>query len=197
MKKYTILLLMLPLLAVQCRKDQNKDLEPVVCMDGDTLCELSKLPLITTIGANTFGCLLNGKAWLAYSDAPGKEHLKASYYKNAFQFFGRIYNEKSEIVTSISVGAYNYFFETDSIRIGAEGNGSGFIVKYYEGCHFYEYNEYQNGYMKVLRLDTINRIVSVTFEFTHIIDRYNLAHEFCDTDTNYITHGRADILFKL
>jgi hypothetical protein len=197
MKKYTILLLMLPLLALQCKKDKNKDPEPVVCMEGDTLCELSKLPPITTTGARTFGCLLNGKAWVAYSDAPGMEHWRASYYKNAFQVFGRIYNEKSEIVTSISVGAYNYFFDADSIKVGIDHYGSGNIVKYSDGCAVYRYNKRYDGYMNILRLDTINSIISVTFEFTHIVDRYNLAQEFCGTDTNYITHGRADILFKL
>ena len=30
--------------------------------------ELSKLPAATQIGANTFGCLVNGKAWIAQTD---------------------------------------------------------------------------------------------------------------------------------
>jgi hypothetical protein len=199
MKKHLIyIFLLLPLLAMQCKKDTAHSLNNTApCADGDTQCELAKLPPITTSGANTFGCLLNGKAWLAYSDAPGKQHWRASYYKNSFQVSGKIYNKQKEIVTSISVGAYNYFFDTDSIKIGVNDYGSGFIIKFSDGCNFYEENEYYDGHMKVLRLDTINRIVSVTFEFTHIVDRHNLAQEFCGTDTNYITHGRADILFKL
>jgi hypothetical protein len=188
---------MLPLLAMQCKKDKNKDPEPVVCMDGDTLCELSKLPPITTIGANTFGCLLNGKAWLAYSDAPGKRYLFADYYKNAFDIMGRIYDENGILIEVIGVSSYDYQFDIDSIQIVNQDKGKGKVIKYSDNCFFRGEYEFYEGHMEVLRLDTINRIVSVTFEFTHIIDRYNLAHEFCDTDTNYITHGRADILFKL
>jgi hypothetical protein len=66
MKKHTLLLLLLPLMAMQCKKDTIHSLNNTApCAPGDTLCELAKLPAITTTGANTFGCLLNGKAWLA------------------------------------------------------------------------------------------------------------------------------------
>ncbi|TAD92861.1 MAG: hypothetical protein EAY75_01615 [Bacteroidetes bacterium] len=48
----TVFLLFMPLLlAASCKKDKLAD-------------ELSKLPPATQTGANTFGCLVNGKAWV-------------------------------------------------------------------------------------------------------------------------------------
>ena len=36
--------------------------------DKTETTELSKLPAATQTGANTFGCLVNGKAWVAQND---------------------------------------------------------------------------------------------------------------------------------
>jgi hypothetical protein len=123
--------------------------------------------------------------------------LLADYYRNEFQIRGRTYDDQGQLIEVIGVNASAYQFDTDSIVISNQTNGSAGVDKYSDDCFYRGEYEYYDGLMKVLRLDTINRIVSVTFAFTHIVDRYNLAQEFCGTDTNYITHGRADILFKL
>ena len=63
MKKYTtflIVLLATTLLAASCKKDKPQD----------NRTELEKLPAITQIGANTFGCLVDGKAWLPNGSKP-------------------------------------------------------------------------------------------------------------------------------
>lgn len=63
MKKYTtflIVLLATTLLAASCKKDKAQD----------DRTELEKLPPITQTGANTFGCLVNGKAWLPNGRKP-------------------------------------------------------------------------------------------------------------------------------
>jgi hypothetical protein len=56
-KNNTLWLLLLALcsLFAACKKDSPQD-------------ELSKLPPATQTGANTFGCLVNGKAWVAQTD---------------------------------------------------------------------------------------------------------------------------------
>ena len=56
MTKYTTLLLVVlasTLLAASCKKTETQ------------LTELQKLPPATQTGANTFGCIVNGKAWVA------------------------------------------------------------------------------------------------------------------------------------
>lgn len=46
-----------------------------------TKTELEKLPPITQIGANTFGCLINGKAWI-----PENENLWLTTHPLRFYF---------------------------------------------------------------------------------------------------------------
>ena len=53
MKKIITVIILSTLLSVSCKKTK---IEPT---------ELSKLPAATQTGANTFGCLVNGKAWIA------------------------------------------------------------------------------------------------------------------------------------
>jgi hypothetical protein len=80
MKKITLFLLLLPLLAMQCRKDKND------CPEGDKACELAKLPPLTTEGKGTFGCLVNGKAWLPESNTPVPK-LRSTYHDEEQAYF--------------------------------------------------------------------------------------------------------------
>lgn len=65
------LLLALSSLFAACKKDAPQD-------------ELSKLPPATQTGANTFGCLVNGKAWVAQTDCKFLcDPSFAMYYDNS------------------------------------------------------------------------------------------------------------------
>jgi hypothetical protein len=199
MKKHLIyILLLLPLLAMQCKKDTTHSLNNTApCAPGDTLCELAKLPPITTTGANTFGCLLNGKAWIS---KPGgyERNVQGDYYNGELTFSGgRYYNSKYhdkiiiDFFKSVRTDTMLHFTNDGSIRIRYD--------KFYEEyCHYDNRTTSYFGILGIHRLDTINRIVSAEFEVTIVGDSYDiLTEEFCYSDTNYITHGRADILFKL
>lgn len=61
---YILTVLALPLMALQCKKDNPVEAN----CQGDIACELAKLPPATTEGKGTFGCLVNGKAWLPKGD---------------------------------------------------------------------------------------------------------------------------------
>ena len=47
--------------------------------------EIDKLPPLTTVGANTVGCLVNGKAFLPFGNLPGfGSNPRCDYMENNF-----------------------------------------------------------------------------------------------------------------
>ena len=197
---YLVLVLLWPLMAMQCEKERNgiSIEEEIPCPEGDTLCELRKLPPITTTGANTFACLLNGKAWIATrGGAIAKNHLDGDYWQHIFHAEGAIFNNEGGLQEYIDVTAFNYYFDTDSIVIADNADGSGtYSIPSDPACNTYEERKNLDGHIKVLRLDTLNTIISLTFEFTFVVDYYDAYREYCRTDTHRVSHGRADIEYR-
>lgn len=166
------------LLATSCKK--NKPSKP--------LTELEKLPPITQTGANTFGCLLNGKAWIPkdnYGQASfqldvdptygeGKFSLSATRYEgdgNGFFFafsFGSI--------SCKQVGMYNF----NRPDIGFSVFDSKLLCLYNNNTE----GVYKKGVFSILKYDLANRIFSGTFEFI-------LYKEGCGDTLNF-TNGRFD-----
>ncbi|MBS1737494.1 MAG: hypothetical protein JSS98_12925 [Bacteroidetes bacterium] len=174
--KYVIMASCLTILmAASCKK--NKPPKP--------LTELEKLPPITQTGANTFGCLLNGKAWIP-KDNYGQANFKLAVDPN-FQdgIFG---------VTAIRYYAPGKF---QSISVGSDSCKNigvfTFTIKS-NNARFTDYGiplELTNqdssntvlGELNISKYDLQNRIFSGTFELT----LYNNK-----TDTVKITNGRFD-----
>jgi hypothetical protein len=147
--------------------------------DPKPLTELEKLPPITQAGKNTFGCLVNGKAWVA----PTQNDALASYQLGVMFISGSVpiplfqdidivlHDDPSPIETkTYSLVQYpisycsSYFVSSKTCDYLPENTISGFIM--------------------ITKIDRINFIVSGTFEFVTELPN-------CEQLT--VTHGRFDI----
>ena len=145
--------------------------------------ELEKLPAATQEGKNTFGCLVDGKAWTTKGSPinPGVQ----PYYDERLKVFQlqAIYKEESsfQLVVTDVVQTGNYL---------PLPNFSYYSIAS-KDCSQLGYKEYQiltGGNVQITRLDIGQGIVSGTFEFDAV-------SETCQ-DTVRITDGRFDIKYK-
>ena len=155
--------------------------------------ELEKLPPITQSGANTFGCLVNGVAWLPNGRKPqtGGANIVA-YVDPTFQG-GRLaitahkYNEPNQF---IGIGLFRCtgsgLYNLDSIQQSVQ------FLKYVTGSLFINISTtdsevYKRGYINVNKYDLANGIFSGVFEATIYKQDGTLG------DTIKITNGRFDV----
>lgn len=155
-----------------CDKDDDKPKNPI-----------DQLPPATQTGARTFGCLLDGVAFV-----PGNKNLAKDcvyQYVNGYYFSlqGNMYINKELILLGLS---------TDNLKIEEgktyilqnkiDGNAS---AKYFD----YDVNHttlIEKGEMKITKLDFTKHIVSGTF-FYDIKDSKGVLHK--------ISNGRFDMPF--
>jgi hypothetical protein len=149
--------------------------------DDTPLESVQQLPPITTTGANTFGCLLNGEPWVVCGGFLETSRLSGGYgfQSNMLEIVGKRWCKASK----------------DNIYLSTFADAPG--------VHEYRYAEYRNreiecqdvldpyrllegadNRLEILRLDKENYIMSGTFQCT-------LVHAKCG-DTIYITEGRFD-----
>ncbi len=170
-KSFLLLCTLTLALACSCGKDDD-NAEP----QGE------QLPPITTEGANTFGCLVNGEVWLpAGGDSPfvGLFELDVDY--NEMNNNIRI-QAKREVDENINQTIALLALNADTLGI--------YTIK--SGIRFYDLIKRRDYYIdtlttrqiEILRLDTENDIVSGTFEFTAI--------DPDSQDTVRVTEGRFD-----
>ncbi len=175
MKKTNIILLCFITIIIVCNFSlvscEYKAPEPAYIKD-------TILPAITTTGTNTFGCKLNGSYWLA---VPNKS-FQANYSNGAISLrFDKSGDNKRGIliITSLSntifnIGQYNF---QHAIKGNYTENG---IYRTSDTTSF--------GNLNILRLDTVNRIISGTFEFSPENTSINPTKVF-------ITEGRVDLKY--
>jgi hypothetical protein len=189
MKKLTLFLLLLPLFALQCKKDKDN------CPDGDRACQLAKLPPLTTEGKGTFGCLVNGKAWLP-KEVDLIPKLTSIYYdEEQVYFLGANYNDNDNESTSVAFNVVKfklltqkYTLETYKVDTLSES-----IYSYCwdnDGCNRISYytNENQTGFFNVQYVDSARQIISGTFNFNA---QASNGERVCVTD------GRFDMWFEV
>jgi hypothetical protein len=167
-------------MSVQCKKDEKTELE--------------KLPPLTTYGANTLGCLINGKAWPASINL--EEQGGDIWFQN-FYYNGRLtvdcFYDKDFLNPGISQRVY---FRTNDItgqglyKISFEDVTNDYFAVYTQ------YNQYRTGdvinrnghaIINIVRFDTIKHVVSGTFQFT-LFDEKGLSYV-------NVEQGRFDITF--
>jgi len=149
------------------------------------------LPAATQTGANTFGCLVNGKVWLPKGN-DGTSNLNLSYDPpymggvfnlQTYRYYGVGSNDRQNItiyLDSLSkVGQYNFYFSHNRAAIFSDWNK----------CSYPNDSSviYKAGRINVTKLDLQGAILSGTFDFT-------LAKSNCDTIK--VTEGRFDIKLK-
>ena len=168
-----IFLLLLPLLLIQCKKD---DANPI-----------DQLPPITHEGKYAFGCLLNGQAWTPKGNDGTSNYVvyyDPTYRKGTLNISAYRYPSKDENDKQI-IGIYS-----DSLT--APGTYP-LNIPYHQEALFQDrktncYSQqssthYRSGTLVITRLDLSQGIISGTFEFT-------LAKPGCDTIK--VTAGRFD-----
>ena len=182
MKKYTTLLLVVlasTLLAASCKKTETQ------------LTELQKLPPATQTGANTFGCLVDGVAWLPNGSKPQtggpniQVYVDPTFQGGRFSITGHQYNNFQSKINFGSANCTNagYF------DISSSTNGLGYnrFLNNVNTCEFSSFDAatYRRGFFNISRYDLTNKIFSGTFEFT-------IKSQGCG-DTIRITNGRFDV----
>jgi hypothetical protein len=148
------------------------------------------LPPITQTGENTFGCYVNGELWLPKGNFQNPP-LVCSYYNNFVQInadrvgqnpFTSIHLDFGKVFSDTTFTIHNYL---DS----AEYQYFLFYTSYYPSGPITSYFplSLNSGELNLLKLDTVNRIMSGTFFFTAI--------DTATGDSVNIQDGRFDLRF--
>jgi hypothetical protein len=159
MKPLLLIFLSSLLIGSSCRK--HKTVDPV-----------SQLPPETQTGANTFGCLVDGKIFLPKGDPFGGPIKKAAYQlvNNRFHFLVSGSRSLSTETSSIglfadslqmTVGAY----ELTSKNIPGKLYGQYAVAQIGGLLETYLTNDIEKGQLIFKKLDEVNQIVSGTFWF--------------------------------
>ena len=156
---------------------------------------LNSLPPETQTGANTAGCLVNGKVFL-----PKQEGLNPALVCNyefidgEFFFNLVIRDNRGQGVKTLSVRTQRIDLEAGStyilnidntISIDFTGGGGVYSIN---ASDFFYTNTIKTGELKITRLDLQNSIISGTFWF----DAVNEAGELVE-----VREGRFDVQFAL
>lgn len=152
--------------------------------DPKPLTELEKLPPITQEGKNTFGCLVNGKAWVA----PTQNDALAFYQQGTLSISGSFRSPVSsgiglvliDLENPISTGTFS-LIESVNYPLGFCRTG---VEKSPVQICLYEADNTLSGTITLLKIDYLNFIVSGLFEYSA---------ELPDCEKIVVTHGRFDI----
>ncbi len=165
-----ILVLALSVLALQCKEDEPK-----------VVNQLDLLPPATQTGEYTFGCLVNGQAWVPKTSTD----MVAMYQAGILHIGGKAYPK---------VGEQNISFTTtESEAIASETFDLTNIPDSFARSNWYtiddviclyDMEDTQEGTLTITRFDRKKFIVSGTFAFTMIKG---------DCDTLRVTDGRFDM----
>jgi hypothetical protein len=183
MKTLLCILLATSLLAAGCKKSKP----------GKALTELEKLPPITQTGANTFGCLVDGKAWLPNGSKPQSGgpniqlYVDPTFQGGRFSITGHQYQIPG---SDISIGSAN----CTSDGIFNLSNSSN-LASYYRTilsslpCQLSttDAGTFKTGFLNISKYDLTTGIFSGTFEF-----QLHNSQSLCG-DTIRITNGRFDV----
>jgi hypothetical protein len=163
-----------------CKKDKT---EPT---------ELSKLPAATQTGANTFGCLVNGKAWVANN---GCRYLcTPPFLLNYSASNGGMISMSAELVTSnYSTQRISIFLDSTNYKTQFNGINKNHVSFSFSNNNIpsppcrsifsTDSNTNVLGNIRFTKYDLSNKIISGTFEFT-------LSVQGCETII--ITEARFD-----
>ena len=185
MKNNSLLLFCVAIFLCFCFAQCKKTKLPIA------LTELEKLPPITQTGANTFGCLVDGVAWLPNGSRPQnggsniQVYVDPTFQGGRFSITGHQYNNYQ---SKLNFGSSNCT-SGGSFDISQSANGIGYtrFLNNINTCEFssFDAGTFRKGIFIITRYDLANGIFSGTFDFT-------IKSQACG-DTIRITNGRFDV----
>ena len=176
MKKIITALTFFIMIGASCKKDKT---EPT---------ELSKLPAATQIGANTFGCLVNGVVFVNKGADVNNSNFRLivdpTFQNGAFQI--RVYSIQNSKYERININS-NDINGTGLYHV--QGNTGPIFIDYSNDNSNCNFNQsatcYLKGSLNLTRYDVANGIFSGTFQF-------NMKDPTFNCDTLKISEGRFD-----
>ena len=171
------------LLSAACKKHVIKPVD-----------QLSLLPPATQTGANTFGCLVNGQAFVPGGSVFSGAHFQCNYIYTANGFHLTVAadneNDNNTQLKGVIVGTDSLAIvqgQTLVFKTFAPGNADASYTIYPTiGQIRYVTNNTVSGELTITKLDSVKQIVSGTFYFNAI----NIAGE-----TVSVTDGRFDMQY--
>jgi hypothetical protein len=126
------------------------------------LTELEKLPPATQSGKNTFGCLVDGKAWVI----EGTTDAQSDYQMGTLSVFAGVLNSAFYSNISFYIADPDLSEKTYQFReiINQPGNQYALYYDHRTSCEFATTAEY-NGAVTITHLDRSRHIISGTFQF--------------------------------
>jgi predicted small secreted protein len=172
--KRILLLLVTTFSLCCCDKDDDKPQNPV-----------SQLPPETQVGANTFGCLINGEPFVVSNTS----NQTAIYQDGGLLIGGQknINNNLTQVsmfISEANIGEIIAVNNSYVLNSNSVPKGEYYIEN--QNCFYFTSKNY-TGSLMITKIDNINFIISGTFEFKSI-------SENC-TDIINITNGRFDLQY--
>ena len=155
--------------------------------------ELEKLPPITQTGANTFGCLVNGVAWLPNGSKPQtggsniQIYVDPTFQGGVFSVGGNKYKIPDSHISISSGGCTNIGVYNLSSNLNAASYYQTKLGSFACELSTTDIGCYKYGYFEITKYDLATGIFSGTFVFK----LYN-PQSLCG-DTIRITNGRFDV----
>ena len=172
--KNLLLLLITTLTLGSCDKDDNKPQNPI-----------SQLPPETQVGANTFGCLINGEPFVVSNTSK-----QTAIYQDGGLLIGgqkNINNNLTQVSMFISEANIGEIIgENNSYVLNSNSVPKGEYYIENQNCFYFTSSNY-TGSLMITKIDNINFIISGKFEFKSI-------SENC-ADIINITNGRFDLQY--
>lgn len=146
--------------------------------DTNPKTELEKLPPATQTGKNTFGCLVNGKAWVTETSVDAW----AFYQEGVLSISAQLENNKFD--QGISIGLIDNSLQMKEYILSTYPTNFGQLGDFQSNCG-YQTSLNHSGKLTITHLDPLNFIISGVFEFEAYSQDCNKVIK--------ITHGRFDL----
>lgn len=177
MKTIKLILPLLLLLATNCKNDDDAPTNPI-----------DKLPPATQTGEQTFGCLINGEAFIPDSFGSGRPNAFYQFVDGAYTLVVRS-SRGGGSMESVGLSGIDIEPISENLFLLASENSGNFTGIYLIGGGITldtTTKDNNPGTLIITNFDEENFIISGTFEFTVLDD---------DNNEIKITEGRFDVKY--
>ncbi len=142
--------------------------------------ELEKLPPATQEGKNTFGCLVNGKAWVTRTSIDA-----VAFYQEGLLHIGADLQGHGESMRLAVNDKGTLIISGRQFDLSGKNEGAAEFFSNLRGCNYFAENTI-SGSLKITNHDPDALIISGLFEFSSIVT---------GCDTIKVANGRFDLTY--